>query len=682
MSARPRHPWNLEIAAMLAIGAAFLSPAAGAAATKPAAAVTYREWGADGPYLGAPRTLTTRGNARFGIDQYSRLRIEIDRDTLRRALIEAIGDSLSNPRAKTLLVRIAHLRDATLGLADAARSAERSAKLFSQAPSPAEVELMSVAVGESESRVSAILGALREARRARLAEAGRDAAGIRRELNQTMDPIYDIESPAYRFGYDWGVIASLLQQELSAAAGDLDSLKGTGLVVEIQAHAVRPDGEEFALALPGYNSEKTGPLRPVQRHHFEAAPEEKDLFAKYEQMAKDVGDARSAGDALLRALRAELPALDADFRALADTVRATLRGSEQQVRDLAAWGDAARLKKWFTDRRGDAASVPAVTATLDSLEGIVGEAAADLAALRAIADFGASLGASAPPDAIPRLVDALARLPLESLARVLDPAVWRRRVERASAALQQLQAAPPQLKARIRAADGPVAAYESARASLEKLAAVIGSAPARLRPWLASLGFVPQAEAASSLSLPAGQKRLAIDAEINTEFNLRTVRQSIHGDETVRVDYAFFQGDRPIAGAFDDEFLLGDYGWTSHVVAGLTFTQQIRAGADLWRPTANMSWVAHHRSWPKHGEQGLYRRPGPLDFGVGVSSMSLDYDAAQSTELGLASVFTWFEDRAQVGVGYDLQARHDPYFWFFSLRLIQGPGGIGGPPKK
>ena len=181
--------------------------------------------------------------------------------------------------------------------------------------------------------------------------------------------------------------------------------------------------------------------------------------------------------------------------------------------------------------------------------------------------------------------------------------------------------------------------------------------------------------------MPAGQRRLELDAEINTSFDLRTVRQSIRGDERVRVGFAFFRGDSARVGGFHDEFLLGDYGWTSRVVAGLAFARQIRAGADTWKPTASMSWVARLRRWPEPGEQGLKRRPGLLDFGAGVSTMSLDLDPRQAAEIGVAPVVSWFDDRVQIGAGYDLQAVRDPWFWFFSLRLIQSPGGIGGGPK-
>ena len=95
-----------------------------------------------------------------------------------------------------------------------------------------------------------------------------------------------------------------------------------------------------------------------------------------------------------------------------------------------------------------------------------------------------------------------------------------------------------------------------------------------------------------------------------------------------------------------------------------------------------MSWVARYRRWPKPGEQGLKRRAGILDLGLGLSSMALDFDPAQAAELGLAPVVTWFDDRIQIGAGYDLQAVRDPWFYFFSLRLIEAPGGIGGGPRK
>ena len=143
----------------------------------------------------------------------------------------------------------------------------------------------------------------------------------------------------------------------------------------------------------------------------------------------------------------------------------------------------------------------------------------------------------------------------------------------------------------------------------------------------------------------------------------------------VRVSYAFYAGDTKLPDSWHDDFRLRAFGLLSRSVAGLAFTRQV--GTRPWSPTASISWVASYRRWPKEpGKSSL--GSSMRAFGLGFSTMSLNFQNGQRVQIGLGPTVALLDDRILVGYGNNLQADDDPWFWFFSLRLFSATGALGG----
>jgi hypothetical protein len=178
---------------------------------------------------------------------------------------------------------------------------------------------------------------------------------------------------------------------------------------------------------------------------------------------------------------------------------------------------------------------------------------------------------------------------------------------------------------------------------------------------------LPPALLATDLPEPAGLRRRAIETDLATDIRLTDICAARRENDEVRVEYRFFAGERQIANR-TDRFHLRLFGWRSRVSAGLAFA--VRENTDTWRPGAAVSWIFTRAGWPKGDNRGLGNRSGLGRIGLGLTTVNLHFESAESIELGIGPSLSLLGDRVIVGGGWNLQAHGDHLYALLSVRLL------------
>jgi hypothetical protein len=179
------------------------------------------------------------------------------------------------------------------------------------------------------------------------------------------------------------------------------------------------------------------------------------------------------------------------------------------------------------------------------------------------------------------------------------------------------------------------------------------------------------ANAVGSLPVPEGQKRIEVEQNASTSFNLQTIAGARSPGDNVRLAYAFYQGDQSVAStAWTDVFDLRVYGWQDKAIASLALIR--RLSEDKFKPTAAMSWLLTSKPWPRSADD-TKRRLAILS-GIGLTTMALDFDSSETVEVGIAPTISFFNDALLLGYGWNLQTKKDRTYAFFSFRLLSRPG--------
>ena len=183
-------------------------------------------------------------------------------------------------------------------------------------------------------------------------------------------------------------------------------------------------------------------------------------------------------------------------------------------------------------------------------------------------------------------------------------------------------------------------------------------------------------QAATDLPLPQDQRRLDLEGDASTSFELKTIRQERAKDDEVRVQYAFYNGTEQLDGTgWGDRFSIRVFGWQDKALASVVFTNQ--NSKSEFEPTAALSWILSNNRWPAENASGI-KGMGSIRWlsGFGVSTMPLNFDPSQSVELGIAGTVSLINDRLLFGYGANLQSSQNKGFWFFAFRLFSTPGFV------
>lgn len=658
--------------------------------TAPTTAIKYVEYPEGGDLRDKGRELTTTGQAYYGIDINSRLEIRVGAQQLGAALIGRAENTPAAVRAKQLAARLESLKTAAEELRFALENLKALLPAWENAQKTKNWAAFETQLRNSANQRYKINDALYKARRARLQEGGQSQEDADQLAKAAFDRVF-AGGPKVEFGYDWQALERLFAEEIGLAEAEIRKVgPDLGLKVDIQAQLIRPGGSADPVFLPNYNQEKTGVETRYEKLRFAVPESEKKLYDQYEQTAKQIGEANSAGEAVVKLLRSEYDSIRAALKDTTAAAEAAFEQSKDKLRAVEQWASPEKRKTWLESVKSDLQRTPEGITTQSAWEAlgkVWNDMQDDVEALRAYADMRQSLSGQTAPqamDTILRTFDAIRvrdphTLPHTVGLRVLDPLLWKGRVAKLDEFVDAVKALEPALQAKLTGPGSPYADLIAARDSLKAFGETLKETAQNVSRWIGEVLFMlPANRAASELRVPAGQKRLAVfgDTELSTSVNLLTVRQSREVGQTLSIQYRFFQGDSELSGSWHDEFVLQSYGWQSNVLASLAFANQ--SGASTWKPTAAINWILSRAHWPKAGERGL-GGAGQIKWfsGAGLSAMPLYSSSAQDIQLGLAATLAFLNNRILVGYGVNLQAEEDKGFFFISIRLFTFPGLSG-----
>lgn len=667
------------VACILFASGSVLSCAHAAEDPPPWAAITYVEHPEDGPMFQSGRALSTSGRARYGIDINSVIDVNVDANKLQTALLPRSATGRVTERATRLRARLGRLDSA----AQALRRESESVKGLFDLWSSGNRTSFEQRLRESARRRDEILGALYDARRQRLEEAGMERQAADRAAKAAFDAV--LFGPQLEYGYDWRLLGQLFKEELDYANADLRKLEpDLGLRMGVSAHLIPRAGPAVPVHLQNYNEAATAAETRYEKLRFAASEEQKELFKQHEEMAKSVGEAKNVGEAVLKILEAEYRTLRAQLEtvtAAAEMAWNDLRGRADR---LQRWRDAQTRNAWMAQvgkqlkGTNDGERVLLLWQRVgDALE----ESSSDLAALKVYADLRRQLAGKTAVEAMDALLTSMDALrdPRNTALRVLDIQTWKRRLSSIDEFVVAVKALTPQLASAVTSTDGPYTDLVALREAINRFVESTRDAASSVARWVGEVMFsLRPSRTAAELPEAPGARRLEVrtGGELSTVVNLLQIPGRREVGDVLRVRYTFHDGSSEVPTGWIDEFSLQSYGWTSEVLASVAFAKQ--SGRATWKPTAAMNWMLAKNDWPKAGETGLARSRLKWFSGAGLSVMPLDQEGNEGVQLGLGLTIGLLNNRLLIGAGTNLQASTDKGFAFVSIRLVEFPG-LSGP---
>ena len=657
----------------------------------PKQAVTYVEFPDNGKMVNGGRTLTMDGviqGRQVGIDINSSVTMKIDEDALQAALAPYIESHQQDPVLREALAVLSdlglaaeHIKDFPAVFQKESEEYAELQRIDSDADLAQQVRAFNRSSRNRANLWAEIIEPLFNAKTRRLASAFGTEDEAEFEAARQLGPVYATER-----GYDLDALGELFAEEIrfsekEVADRSAELAEEGGQSVEILARLFRQDDSHQGVLLPGHNEEDAGSEIRYKKIDFEWSEEEQELYAGYEALAEEVKKAKGTGDKLLKILEVSLEAEIAPLKEAAGAAKAAATEAEQQVRTLLDWADADRLRTWVSeDAVAQILSNSAVNPSWVKFEEAIMATRQDFEFLRSFGDLEASIGRLSPPDALRSILAVLTRDQNSPGARILRPQVWKARLATGEEFIRALGQA--NLLESLRQIDGPVRAWFDAKDGLQTVADSLEGVSEEARRLFARLKGGGAAPLAADLRLPKGQKRRPLSDDLDSEFNLRTIKGEREPGDRVELQFKFYDGEEQIiGGGWTDRFDIRVFGWQGKSLAALAFTRRVdpAAGED-WEPTAVASALVHFRKWPGAKDTGLKGGNGHM-FGFGLSTMPLDFDEQESVELGVAGTISLFNDWVQIGYGTNLQVSDNGEFYFFSIRVFQ-LSGMFSPAKK
>jgi len=648
--------------ALLAFAVLALSASTGLSQKLPEA-VVYIEHPESGPSAVTGRNIPSSGGVIVhGLDINSGVDIQIDPAKLAQALA-AQNIGTFTPQQKQLLDRIVTLTNLMAEIETAAREVSRVIELFHTGNSAD----FKAARSASSRRLSNMRLSLQRAISQRLVSEGMSINDAERRSQDDVG-LHIIGAN------DWQNFSELVARELDAAQRAFNATApNSGISLELQAHIVPRNGEPSAIPLPGHNTVKPGPVSRYEKVRFEVPADQEKLFTEMEALAKKTAEAKDVGAAVLTALRSDIAAspiqaqldkvkTDAEqVKALANAIDSkSIDAFVKLIKDSAVASNAAD-NQLVADVTALITEAKAAKATLTDLTNISGFAdslknADPVSAMNQI--LGRFKTASAIPTQLSSLEDPLKKL-ADDLAKVKTS------VNAANVT--------PAIKTLLLADNSPFAPLLKEGGGIPLLiedTKLLGEMIA---------GFFraeTTATAVADLPVPEGQKRIPVETNASTSFNLQTIPVPRNPGDTVQLGYAFYSGEEQVASTtWTDLFNLRLYGLSDKVAASLALVRQ--SSQEKFKPTAAMSWLLTFNQWPTTANE---QPPSAIKIlsGAGLTTMALDFDPNETVELGVAPTLSFINDKVMIGFGWNLQAAKKRSFAFFSIHLLSRSGFLGG----
>ena len=627
-------------------------------------AVIYIERPEGGPAATSGRTVPSSGGVTIhSLDINSGVNIDIDSTKLADALA-AQGIGTFTPQQKQLFARMVTLTNLMTQIDLAIQEVARVIDLFRSGTA----DDFRTARRASSGRILQMRESLRQAIAQRLTSEGMSASDADRNAKSAVKDLGLNEN-------DWPQFRDLVSRELQAAQAAYNATApNSGVSIEVQAHLVPRQGEPSAIALPGYNSVKPGPLSRFEKIRFEVPSEQQQIFDQMQKLAAKTADAKNLSQALLIALRsnvaaspiqAQLDKVQADaenVKKLADAIDSkSIDTFLKSVKDAAAQNNAAdaQLMTDLTKLINDAKSAKSTFTELTNLSSF----ASSLKTADPVTALNQILGRFKTVTELPKELTSL-DAPLKNIGTDLDKVK------------SSLDAATltPAIKNLLTADTSPFAPLLADGGAVQTL---IDDAK-RLGEMIASFFHAETtATAVANLPVPEGQQRIPIEKNASTSFNLQTIAAPRNPGDTVQLGYAFYSGEQTTSSAgWTDLFELRLYGLSDKFAASLAMVRQTSQAK--FKPTAAMSWLLTYQPWPT-GTAERGKTAIRWFSGAGLTTMALDFDPNETAELGIAPTVSFLNDRLLIGYGWDLQAATHRSYAFFSLQLFSKSGFLGTP---
>jgi hypothetical protein len=633
--------------------------------------VIYVEHPEGGPSAATGRSIPSSGGVIVhGLDINSGVEVNIDPSKLAQALA-AQGIGKYSPQQKQLVDRIVTLTNLMAEIETAGREEQRLIDLFSSGTA----DEFRAARRASSGRILRMRNTLSRAVAQRLTSEGTAENDSGRRAK--------VEIGTLGLGVnDWPAFGDLVARELNAAQRAFDATApNSGISLELQAHLIPLKGEPSAIPLPGHNSVKPGPISRYEKIRFEVPADQEQIFKDMEELAKKTDDAKNVGEALLTALRSDVAA--SPFQAQLEKVKA----DAEQVKVLASAIDSKSIDAFLKAIKDKAVTNNASDSQLiKDLTKLVDESKREktmFAALTNVNAFTDSLKNADPVSAMNQILGrfkAATTVPteLESLKGQLQTLAKDVQSVRTSLDAANLT---PAIKSLLEADDSPFGQLLKPDSGLPLLI----RDTERLGEMIITFFHAETtATAVADLPVPEGQKRIPVEQNASTSFNLQTIPVPRNPGDTVRLSYAFYSGDEAVASStWADTFNLRLYGLSDKVTASLALVRQ--TSQSKFKPTAALSWLLMFNSWPTTANDTP--RAGIRIFsGAGLTTMALDFDPNETAELGIAPTLSFINDKLLIGFGWDLQAAKKRTYAFFSFHLLSRSGFLSGassaPPAK
>jgi hypothetical protein len=623
-------------------------------------AVIYMERPEGGPMATTGRELPSSGGVKiYGIDVNSSVDVNVDSTELAAALAAA-GVGTTTPEQKALLARITNLQQVINDIIAAVQEDKQVMELFhtgSVEDFKAHRRSVSGKVRQIRDRLVVLISD-------RLVSTGVAEQDARTRAQNTIGLL------GLNLQTDWPRLRQLVANEIAATSAAYNATEPQlGVALEIQAHLVPKTGDPFAIPLPGYNTVEPGPLSRYEKIKFEIPSEQRALFDQYQALALKTGEAKNAGAAFLLALRSDFAL--SPIKMQLDKIQADANSIKGVINAI----DTKTLQTWLTSASKNAVqSNPADQQVLNDVTELVNDAKTGQSLFTELTNLGKladTVKATADPvSALELVLNQLSSTTaqIDQLSKVGSE--WKTFIADAEKAKSSLTAAgvTAALKTALVAPDSPFAPLLGSQGDL----AVIQEDVNRLAEMLTSFRESETAAiSVSNLPVPQGQQRRPIESNIGTAFNLQTVPGTRSPGDNVRLGYTFYRGDEKLSDpTWTDVFEVRVYGLQDKALASLAFIR--RMSEEKFKPTAAMSWLLSVNPWPKTADSP--RKSLKLLSGVGLSTMSLEFDEAETVELGVAPTISFLNDVLLIGYGWNLQADKDRTYAFFSFRLLSRPG--------
>ena len=652
---------------------------AGSVTAAPVDAIGYIEFPEAGPLAENGRRLKSTGAAYYGIDINSRLDINVENNNLLGQLAGVAGTTKVSDEVTELKKRLDLLTQLADSLGTARSEVMQLFDLFASGSEDFGARLQS-----SAGNRLLLLKTLVDARRNRFRQMGLSDEEADRTAKSAMAPIL---SAPLNFGYNWNAWRALYAEEIRHAESKLSELSAQlGFYVEIRAHLVSRNGQNVAVYLPNYNEAATGPENRYEKLKFAPSAGEEALFEEYKELAEGLDKQRNAGQVLIATLELQYEIVREALAEVTGEAEEALANAREQLRSLKQWGAADKRKAWLDSVKTDLEGTQKgkdVLASWADLEKSLGEIRDDIEALEAYANLDKLLAGQDAPQAMSTILRALeaisTRNPNMAGIRVLDSKIWENRLDQVDRLVSAVDALKPAISQKLKQPGSPYADFIGTRDALRNFASAIKQSAGKVKNWLSELLLGNTFyETSAELPEPAGQRQVAVtpNAQLDTSVNLLTIPAPRSVNDTLRIEYRFFQQETDLQAGWIDRFSLQSYGWQSEVLASLAFAKH--DDEDTWKPTVAMNWILSHNEWPESYDAGRSSSHRLKWFsGFGISGLSLDNSDTQDVELGLAVTAAFLNNRLLLGYGVNLQAEDDEEFLFLSVRLFTFPGLSG-----